>query len=325
MPKKFSTKNLTVLEEPSSEAAGVGVFEFTDDYSVFHHGKMPDLIPGKGEAIARMAAFNFELLAEAGVPTHHRGSPAPDRIEFDLLHAPDPAVEPVKPGAGYYMIPLQVIFRNALPAGASVFRRLESGGVTLDQLGLATPPAAGEALDRPLVEFTTKREEIDRFVDRGEARTIAGLRPGDLTRIVELVEKIDACITAHAEAVGLEHADGKVEFGMLAPGEVILVDNAGTPDENRFLFEGKHVGKQVMRDHYLAQGLERSVQEWAAAGRPRASWPTPEPLPPGFVSTLSDMYRALAERWVGESIWGAPPLEDVIETVGLLDSGAVRW
>jgi phosphoribosylaminoimidazole-succinocarboxamide synthase len=190
---------------------------------------------------------------------------------------------------------------------------------------LASPPAAGEPLDHPLVEFTTKREEIDRFVDRDEARAIGGLRPSDLARIVELVEKIDVCITAHAESVGLEHADGKVEFGMLEPGEIVLVDNAGTPDENRFLFDGKHVGKQLMRDHYLVQGLERSVQEWAAAGRPRSSWPTPEPLPPGFVSTLSDMYRALAERWIGEPIWGAPPLEDLMETAALLDSGAVRW
>lgn len=325
MPKKYSTKNLEVLEAPREGAAGVGVFEFTDAYSVFHYGKMPDRILGKGEAIARMAAFNFELIERSGVPTHFRRFDPPDRIEFALLPTPDPARDAIEPGSGNYMIPLQVVFRNSLPQGASVFRRLEEGTVTLAQLGFRSKPQPGDQLERPLIEFTTKREEIDRFVTDEEARAIAGLSEEDVQRIKSLVQRIDAVLTEHATKVGLEHADGKVEFGKLPDGEIILVDNAGTPDENRFLFDGQHVGKQVMRDHYLAQGLERDVQEWAAAGRPRSSWPELEPLPPGFLRPMSDMYRALSERWLGEAVWGAPPLEDVIETVKLLDSGAVRW
>ena len=91
MPKKFSTKNLQVIKEPAGSEPGVGVFEFTDDYSVFHYGKMPDQIPGKGEAIARMAAFNFDLLAKASVPTHFRGAPGANQMEFDLLRMLDPA------------------------------------------------------------------------------------------------------------------------------------------------------------------------------------------------------------------------------------------
>ncbi len=325
MPKKFSTKNLEIVEPPTSTRAGVGIFEFTDDYSVFHYGKMAEQIPFKGEAIARMAAFNFGLFERAGIPSHFRGFLEPDRIEFDLLRAPDPAVDPVGPDDGWYMVPLQVVYRNALPEGSSVARRLDAGTVTLEDLGLRELPGPRELLRRPLVEFTTKREEIDRFVGRAEGCRLAGLTEADEQRVVELVEAVDEVITAHAESVGLEHADGKIELGMLAPGELVLVDNAGTPDENRFLLDGRHVGKQVMRDHHLATGLERRVQEWAAEGRPRSTWPAPEPLPPGFVEPLSTMYRALAERWTGESIWGVPPLEDVMETVELLDSAAVRW
>ena len=223
------------------------------------------------------------------------------------------------------MIPLQVVFRNSLPAGASVYRRIESGSVTFEQLGLKSAPVPGERLSRPIIEFTTKREEIDRFVTEDEAMRIAGLTQADLGRIKELVVAIDEVVTERATAGGLEHADGKVEFGMRDAGEIVLVDNAGTPDENRFLFQGQHVGKQVMRDHYLALGVEREVQEWAAQGRPRSLWPEPEPLPPGFLDPLSDMYKALAERWIGEQIWGAPPLEEVCDTIRLLDSSAVRW
>lgn len=325
MPKRYSTKNLEVLKTPEADRAGVGVFEFTDDYSVFHYGKMRDRIPSKGEAIARMAAFNFRLLHERGIPTHFRAFHPPNRIEFTLLATPDPAVEPVTPASRYYMIPLQVVYRNALPPGASVYRRLDDGSTTLEQLGLTGLPGPGEALDPPIVEFTTKREEIDRFITDGEAGSIAGLTEADSSAIKQLVLQVDGVITQHAEEVGLEHADGKVEFGMLERSELILVDNAGTPDENRFLHNGRHVGKQVMRDWYLKQGLERSVQEWAAAGRPRAAWPAPEPLPPGFIDPISQMYRALCEAWTGERVWAAPALEDVLETVELLSTEAVRW
>jgi phosphoribosylaminoimidazole-succinocarboxamide synthase len=42
------------------------VFRFTDAYSVFDWGRMPDAIPHKGEALALMAAYFFERLEDAG-------------------------------------------------------------------------------------------------------------------------------------------------------------------------------------------------------------------------------------------------------------------
>lgn len=41
------------------------MFEFTDAYSVFDWGKMPDLISTKGQALAMMSAFWFETLASS--------------------------------------------------------------------------------------------------------------------------------------------------------------------------------------------------------------------------------------------------------------------
>jgi phosphoribosylaminoimidazole-succinocarboxamide synthase len=325
LPKRFSTKNLEVVDEPTPDRPGVGIFEFTDDYSVFHYGKMPDRIPGKGEALCRMAAFNFELLARNGVPTHFRRFIPPNRMEFTLLRIVDQSGAPIPVGEKNYMVPLQVVFRNTLPPGASVFRRLESGTATLEQFGLDHVPSPNERLEPPLVEFTTKLEEIDRFVSDAEARTIAGLTEEQQERIRRLALTIDDVLTAHAREVGLEHADGKVEFGMLEPGEIILVDNAGTPDENRLMLNGFHIGKQVMRDYYLEQGVEADVQRWAAEGRPRSTWPAPEPLPRGFVVRIANMYRSLCELWTGERIWGAPELDAVIEEVQLLRSSAVRW
>ena len=55
------------MKEATAEEMGVGVFEFTDDYSVFDYGKMPDVIPNKGEALCRMAAYNFQQLKKLGI------------------------------------------------------------------------------------------------------------------------------------------------------------------------------------------------------------------------------------------------------------------
>lgn len=325
MPKRFSTKKLTVVEEPTTERAGVGIFEFTDDYSVFHYGSMPDLIPGKGEAICRMAVFNFELLAAAGIPTHFRRFLPPNRIEFDLLRVQNPDVEPIAPGSRNYLVPLQVIFRNSLPPGNSLRRRLAQGVISPADVGLDEIPPEGTDLAEPIVEFTTKLAEIDLFRTAAQARAMAGLDDAQFIELRSRALEVDAVITAHAAEVGLGHADGKVEFGVGGDGHLVLVDNAGTPDENRLTLDGFALGKQVLRDFYLARDLEAQVQRLAADGVPRERWPKPEPLPAGYLSPVADMYRSLCEAWTGERVWGAPPLDEVVATVRLLSTSAVAW
>ncbi len=105
MPVLHSTKNLHVIEEPTATREGVGVFEYTDHYTVFHYGRMPDPIPGKGEATCRMAAFNFALLEEASVRTHFRRFIAPNRIEFTLARLPEQVRRPLTPAGGNYLLP----------------------------------------------------------------------------------------------------------------------------------------------------------------------------------------------------------------------------
>jgi phosphoribosylaminoimidazole-succinocarboxamide synthase len=311
MPKRWSTKSPTVIEAATAATTGTAVFRFTDDYSVFHYSKMPDQIPAKGEALARMAAATMTMLAEAGIPTHFLGFAPPDRMKVRLLRIIDPAETALGPGDWSRLIPLQVICRNMLPQGASVFRRLASGAATLQDLGLDAPPAPNQRLERPLIEFTTKLEEIDRFVTPHEAQGLAGLDDGQFARLRDLTLQINRLVTRHADSVGLVHADSKVEFGFDDAGQVILVDTAGTLDENRFLYQGRHVSKQVLRDYYLPFGLEEEIQRWVDEKRARSTWPPPPRLPPRLIALVSDLYKSAAERWSGKAIWGAPDLETV--------------
>lgn len=68
-----SVKDLILVKKPEVDKPGEGIFYFSDRYSVFDWGEMPDHIENKGEAINILAAYFFELLNKKGVKTHYKG------------------------------------------------------------------------------------------------------------------------------------------------------------------------------------------------------------------------------------------------------------
>ena len=79
------------------------------------------------------------------------------------------------PNLRNFLIPLEIIYRNGLPEGSSVFKRLEEGVITIETLGLDHYPRPGERLSKPIFDVSTKLEEADRYLTWDEAREIAGL------------------------------------------------------------------------------------------------------------------------------------------------------
>ncbi|MEM3640555.1 MAG: phosphoribosylaminoimidazolesuccinocarboxamide synthase, partial [Candidatus Bathyarchaeia archaeon] len=147
-----SVKDLEVIKKPTRSAMGIGRFHFSDRYSVFDWGEMPDHIEGKGAALCMMGAYCFERLEEKGIRTHYRGLVNADGkiVRFDELKHPSNIMEislvnVYKPKAYLqngelkydysvytaklknFLIPLEIIYRNGLPEGSSVFKRLEQG------------------------------------------------------------------------------------------------------------------------------------------------------------------------------------------------------
>ncbi|MQS17615.1 phosphoribosylaminoimidazolesuccinocarboxamide synthase [Streptomyces kaniharaensis] len=308
MPVLHATKNLTVLRRPTATSEGVGEFEYTDHYSVFHYGPMPDPIPGKGEAACRMAVFNFELLEAAGVRTHFRRQSAPNRIEVTLARLPETLDHPPTPQLGNYLLPLQVLFRNELPPGSSVHRRLASGDLSPADIGLDAVPAVGERLPRPTVEYATTREPVNRFLTPADAQYLSGLDDRLFRTLRETTLAVNSVLSDHAARVGVNHCDGKTEYLVTDDQELLLADSPGTPDESRLMFDGVHCGKQILRDWYVRSGNEIPVGRLIADGVPRSQWPRPASLPPTFVPVMTDLYRALCETWTGERRWSAPSL-----------------
>jgi len=307
-----SVKNLELKTRPTEKEMGVGVFVFTDDYSVFDFGKMPDTIPGKGEALCRMSSYNFNELKKLGIRSHFRKMVSGNEMEADLVQVLYPGRDKIDVKTTNYLIPLEVMFRNSLPEGSSLLRRIESGEVDHKDYGLSSKPSAGEPLEKPVIDIATKLEPTDRYLTWGEARKLAGLTRDEESLLRETALKINDFLNKKAGSIGLEHADGKVEFGFGPNRELILLDVVGTLDENRFLYHGINLSKQVLRDYYSTMPWAQQVKEALKKGIPKEQLPRPARLPPELIRIASNIYKGVCEEWTGEKIWKVPKLEDVV-------------
>lgn len=241
-----------------------------------------------------MAVRSFVLLKESGVRTHFLEQTADDTIRIQLLEVDtDASLGPTGPGQ---TIPLQVIYRLALPKESSVHRRARAS--TLDRSTVPPYEEAGPPwLAAPMVEFTTKYEETDRFIGRAEAGTVGAIGAADIATVAGLTERVARTLDRHCADVGLTLVDGKAEFGFDGDRAPILIDHVGTPDENRFYLGDVPVCKELLR--YLHPGLREVVQGLIAENVPRADWPVPPPLPPAQVTATADVYAQLAAVWDG--------------------------
>lgn len=304
--KRWSTKDLEVVRPPKNGRPGEAILTFTDRYSVYDFGVLPDRIPGKGKASCAMAVKSFELFEAAGMRHHFLEQVTADSIRIELLDI-DYAGTKGPTGTGC-MIPLQVVYRHALPRESSVHRRVASNRLAAAEV---PPYAVGRApwLSRPMVEFTSKYEETDRFLTRAIATEVGRVTEADLTRLADLAEQVASVLRSHCVAVGLTMVDGKAEFGFDGGRRPILIDHAGTPDENRFYFNDVPVCKELLR--YLHPGLREQVQRDIASGLPRERWQPPPRLSAELVAATAAVYDALAATWCGTQ---SPGLATAVET-----------
>jgi phosphoribosylaminoimidazole-succinocarboxamide synthase len=334
-----SVKDLEVLKEPGKNDARIGRFRFSDRYSVFDWGEMPDNIPGKGAAIAILGAYFFERLEEEGFTTHYLGlvsggaakrlnrlkKPA-DAMEVRLLRVVRPKLtgdrydySQYKKEKGGILIPLEVIYRNYLPEGSSVFRRLAGKGLTLEEMGLKEMPAPGQKLKKPFIDVSTKLEKTDRYMNWNEAKEISGLSEGEVGELKDATRRINEVITKEYKRCGLVNEDGKIEYGYGPDRVLTVVDVLGTLDECRFTYKGIPVSKEIARIYYRNTPWHKATEE--AKKKDRQNWKEictarPDPLPAPLKSALSNIYCACTNE-ITQKKWfpNVPALEESLEVV----------
>jgi phosphoribosylaminoimidazole-succinocarboxamide synthase len=340
-----SVKDLEITQKPTRDFMGVGRFHFSDRYSVFDWGEMPDHIEGKGEALCLMGAYCFEKLEGIGVMTHYRGlvDETGKVVQFKELQRPTSIMEVnlvnvYKPetrqsqGKLEYdyslytsnlkncLIPLEIIYRNGLPEGSSVFKRLEQGKVTIKDLGLDHYPKPGEHFAKPIFDVSTKLEQTDRYVTWEEAKKTAGLTNIELIAVKTILSKVNDTISDIACHAKLENEDGKIELAFDDKRRLMVVDVVGTLDECRFTYDGIHVSKEIARQFYKKTGWYGDVEEAKKTAEVQGlkDWKAlcksqPPKLDVQLKAIISEMYMAAANEMTERKMFAVSSLADTVK------------
>jgi phosphoribosylaminoimidazole-succinocarboxamide synthase len=329
-----SVKDLRIIESPTADKTGIGQFRFSDRYSVFDWGEMPDLITSKGKALCIMGAFFFEQLEKMGIHTHYQGvlhestikqlddiSEPVDSMQVSLVRI----IKPNNMDGNYdysmyrgddtnFLIPLEVIYRNSLPAGSSVFRRIKKGSLKLEDIGLSKMPEPNDVFSEPLLDVSTKLEVTDRYMSWSEAKQISAISDTELNTIRETTKKINSVISNQVEKAGLVNEDGKVEFAYDTNRNLMLVDILGTPDECRFTYQGMQVSKEVARIYYRNTSWYNKIEE--AKDKDRQNWKNlvdpPPKLPTRFFELISQLYQSACNEITGKEWFDVPALNSIL-------------
>lgn len=314
-----------VYGEPSGESC---TFVFSDRYSIFDWGEMPDQLPRKGQALATMGDLFFRALSKRGVSHHSlglvdaQGAILPPGQASERLRVKNVKVlrgekigdyRPYAQRPVNALVPLEVVFRFGVPSGSSLFERLAERPSYAAELGLSKTPLPGEWLEKPVVEFFTKLEPSDRFLSEAEARSVGGLSQAELEKLSNLTLLIAGHVREIFSQSGIELWDGKFEFAFL-PGakpesdrEFMLVDSIG-PDELRLVKNGIHLSKEILRRYYRDSAWFDALKKAKAMAPEGADWKKickeelgqkPAPLPAHVAQAVAELYPALANAIAG--------------------------
>jgi phosphoribosylaminoimidazole-succinocarboxamide synthase len=248
---------------------------------------LPDPIPDKGRVLTGLSVHWFGLL---DAPNHLLSADVSDLPEVpgwdrESLEGRAMLVRRAE------VVPMECVVRGYLYG--SSWREYEAGGgPTTEHLPAGLVMA--DRLDTPLFTPATKAEEgHDENLTEAEARALVG--DEQYERLRDLSLALYRTGADHARSKGFLLADTKFEFG-IRDGELLLVDEALTPDSSRYWLEedwrpGGPVpsfDKQYVRDALDALGWDH---------RP----PAPQ-LPPEAVRRTADLYLACFERLTGRPL-----------------------
>jgi len=250
---------------------------------------MREPIPGKGIVLTGLSEFWFDRTREV-VPNHLLST---DVGELDLSD------EFMKMLDGRSMIvrraervDVECVVRGYL-AGSGWAEYRKSGTC----IGHTLPPGLVESSRLPEPIFTPATKEASGHDINISTAQMADLVGKELTsELADASLRLYSAAAAHCQQRGIILADTKFEFGLL-DGDIILIDEALTPDSSRFWpADGFAPGgsqpsfdKQYVRDYLDATGWDHE--------------PPPPPLPTEVVSRTTEKYREAYVRIVGD---GAP-------------------
>lgn len=252
---------------------------------------LPQPIPDKGAVLTQISRYWFDRTGH--IVRNHCLSADPDRIveiEPQLADTRDQWA-----GRGMLVtradpFPVECVVRGFITGSA--WKEYRTSG-TLAGEPLPEGLVEAQQLEEPIFSPATKAEEgHDENISFDHVRKILGSKVAEFLKSTSL--ELYRFARDHARPNGIIIADTKFEFGTSPMGELLLIDEAVTPDSSRFWpeagYEPGHtppsLDKQPVRDY-----LEGLVQ----AGKWDRQPPAPD-LPDSVVSSTTARYREAYER-----------------------------
>lgn len=189
---------------------------------------LPDPIPGKGEVLTQVARFWFAR-TEHLVKNHLVDMPLEDVVK-------DPAEREAIGDRWMIVRRLKALPVEAIVRGYIIGSGWKDYQATGAVCGIALPEGMemAQQLPEPLFTPSTKAEvgDHDENISFEQAQQVLGEEIANKVRDLSLTIYKDAA--AYALERGIIIADTKFEFGLDEDGEIILIDEALTPDSSRF-------------------------------------------------------------------------------------------
>ena len=251
---------------------------------------LPTGIPDKGRVLTQMSAFWFERTGEI-VPNHFLAVVEETRVDGVPIELPRDVIGRAMVVRKAKRIDVECVVRGYI-SGSGWVDYQKTGAVS----GLKLPPELLESqeLAEPIFTPTSKADEgHDLPITYDEVVASAGERAANAMKVRSLA--VYRYGRDFARDLGIIIADTKFEFGWLDD-EVILIDEALTPDSSRFWpldeYEPGHgqrsFDKQFVRDHLTAVAWDKSP-------------PGPE-LPEEIVTKTAEKYIEAFERITGRTL-----------------------
>ena len=199
----------------------------TDRISAFDY-VLGSGIPDKGKVLTQLSAFWFDETRDI-VPNHVletdvRRYPAELSRHADVLTGRSMFVRKTNP------VPVECVARGYL-SGSGWKDYVATGAVC----GVRLPPGLRESdrLPEPIFTPATKAASgHDVNISEAEAGRLIG---ADLiAKLRSLTMALYTFGAAHADRCGILMADTKFEFGLTPDGQILLIDEAMTPDSSRY-------------------------------------------------------------------------------------------
>jgi len=212
---------------------------------------MPTEIPGKGEVLTQLSLFWFDLLADI-VPNHIISTDVPEIVEDRAI-----IVQPLE------MFAIECVARGYLTgSGWSEYKENSEVCGNLLPTGLLDGSQLPQSIFTPATKADIGDHDIN--INFEKASAIVGNDDAQELRALTLKLYETAAEFAHSRRIIL--ADTKFEFGRNASGEIVLGDEALTPDSSRFWDQSTWVpggvqpsfDKQFLRDYLVASGWDRN-------------------------------------------------------------------